>query len=120
MYRDDNISETHQVSSNELAGVPLPKRPAVREVSDGRPQSHVVRVGVLPARECVVNVLNERGIVVVVDGIAVDVPQYMPHTCRHGNLVEVAAFERATLHPEVLGAVESRMVQLLEAVVAGD
>ena len=113
------LSSSHQVGGDELVGESLVKRPAVREVRNREPKRNVVRVGVIPAGTGVVDVLHEGGVVVVVDGVAVDVAEHVPHLRHHGAGVEVGAFEIAPLHPEVSIPAEGCVVQLFERVIGG-
>ena len=57
---------------------------------------------------------------VVVECVAVDVAEHVPHLVRAGGVVEFGASHVAALDPEVLGLVESRFVELLERALRGD
>ena len=113
------LSSSHQVGGDEFVRVPLVEGPAVREVRNRKPKRYVVRVGIAPAGAGVVDVLNERRVVVVVDSVAVDVAKDMPHLRHRGAGMEVGAFEVAALHPEVFVPAEGGVVQLLERIVGG-
>lgn len=106
---------SHQVGRHELCRVPLPQRPTVREVRDRSPQCHVIWILIIPARKRILHELNEVRVVVVVDGVTVDMPQHVPHIGVDGRVVEICTGEHATLNPEWLRDVEARMVKLLEA-----
>ena len=107
--------QSHQIGRNKLARVALPERPAVREVGNRSPQSHVVRVLEVPPRPRVLHVLEPSNVVVVVDGVAVDVSQHMPHVDIRGRLMEAATSKDAPLDPERLGVTERGVVEAFEA-----
>lgn len=114
---------THHVGGDKLAGVSLPKGPAVREVGDSEPERHVVGVVVTPASARVVYVLHESLVVVVVEGVTVDVPEHVPHILHIDGLLRGDAFEFAALDPEPLNSAiiaERSIVEPLEGPVGGD
>ena len=119
IYVRTKNNSSHQVGGDKLVGIPLPQRPAVGKVSDRGPQRDVIRVLVPPPRERVFHELHESWVVVVVNGVPVDVPENVPHPGVRRVLVEVSSFEVASLDPEVLGGVEGCTVEFSEGAIAG-
>lgn len=106
------VPNPHKFSHQELAGILLPKLPAVWEVGDGCPKCDIVRVVVSPARARILDIIHKIRIVIVVDGVAVDVAHCMPHV--------TALLDHTPLYPEFLHAAKGFAVELLEAVFVDD
>lgn len=71
----------------------MPEGPAVRKIGNGCPQRDVVAVQVVPSLEGEVYKLHKIRVRVVVEGVAVDVPEHVPVVGEGDRVVEVCPGE---------------------------